>query len=146
MAEPVEVAIEKALLTRAQAFATAQTLTIALPNIAFTPPVMTQNAKYLRAYFLPAPTDGPGINSNSQNQHYGLLQVDVCYGAGAGEYAPGRIVSDLIAYFKRETKVTSDGFNAMIWKPPFRGPLLKDDPWFYIPVSIPYICFAPNPA
>jgi hypothetical protein len=73
MADPVEVAIESALLNRAQSYATSQSLTIALPNVITTPPVATPTAKWLQAFFLPAPTAGLGISPNSTNQHYGHL-------------------------------------------------------------------------
>jgi hypothetical protein len=148
MAETVEVAIEYALLQRLEAFATANGLSnaIAMPNVAFTPPTPGQNVKWLRATFLPADTVGLGVSDSSSNQHYGFLQVDVFHGLGAGELAPLRIAAALIAYFKRGTTVTKDGFTAQIWKTPFRAPMLKDDSWVNVPVRIPYICLAPNPA
>ncbi len=146
MTEPVEVAIESALLTRARAFATAQSLTIALPNVAFTAPLATPTAHYLEAHFLPAPTNGLGLSTDSTNQHYGLLQISVYCGLGGGEYAPARIASAAIAYFKYRTAVTKDGFIATVWKQPYRGPAIKDATWLMIPVTIPYVCFAPNPA
>lgn len=142
MPEPVEVAIEAALLTRAQAFATAQGLTISLPNIEFTPPVASIPAKWLRATFLPAPSFEMGIAFNAHNQHYGILQLDVFYGEGAGEYAPGRIAAAVIQYFPRGTQMSKDGFRVRIIKAPYRGSLLRDDHWMLIPVSIPYLCFA----
>lgn len=144
MSEPVEVAIESALLSRAQAFAAAQSpaLAISLPNIAFTPPAAGQNVKWLRATFLPAPSVETGIAWNAHNQHYGLFQLDVFYGQGAGEYAPGRLASAIIAYFARGTVLTKDGVSVRITKQPYRGPMIKDDPWQMLPVSIPYLCFA----
>lgn len=148
MAEPVEVAIKKALLDRAISFAATQSpaVAIALPNVASVPPVATPTAKWLRVTFLPAPTVGLGVNSKSSNQHYGIMQIDAIYGVGAGEYAPGRLAALVINEFKFETSVSLDGFTTRIWKPPFFGPLIKDDTWFFIPVSIPYVSFATNPA
>lgn len=148
MAEPVEVAIEKALLDRAIAFATAQSppLTISLPNVAFTPPTTTPTAQWLRASFLPAPTAGLGISLKSTNQHYGILQIDAVRGAGGGEYAPTRLAALVIEYFKFQTFVSNSGFNVQIWKPPYRGSLMKDGTTFFVPVSIPYVAFAANPA
>lgn len=149
--EPVEVAIESALLTKAQAFAAAQSpaIAISLPNIAFTPPeskvtvgAATTYGKYLRASFLPAPSFETGISWDAHNQHYGLMQLDVFYGQGAGEYAPGRIASAIIDYFKRGTRLTKDGVTVLINKAPYRGPMLRDDPWMCVPVSIPYLSFA----
>jgi hypothetical protein len=149
MADPVEVAIESALLNRAVAFAASQSpaINIALPNVAdFTPPVATPTAKYLRATFLPAPTAGLGISGNSTNQLYGLLQIDVFWGLNAGELAPGRLASQIIAYFKFETTVSKDGFTAKVWKQPYRSPMMIKDAWMQIAVSVPYVSFAPNPA
>lgn len=152
MAEAVETAIQMALVLRAQQFAAAQSpaLTIALPNVAFTPPVYTKTAKWLRATFLPADTFSPGVTYSSKNHHRGLLQVDVFHAQEAGEAAPARIAAAVIAYFKRGTAVTKDGFTAEVIAAPSRGPLIKDDvdngPWVMIPVRIPYLCLAANPA
>jgi hypothetical protein len=146
MADPVEVAIESALLNRAQSYATSQSLTIALPNVITTPPVATPAAKWLQAFFLPAPTAGLGISPNSTNQHYGIFQISVYYGLGSGELAPARIAAGIISYFKFGTEVTKDGFTAKIWKPPYRGPSLNDGTWLCVPVSIPFVAFAANPA
>jgi len=141
MPEPVEVAINAALITRAQAFATAQGLAISLPNIAFTPPAAGQSVKWLRATFLPAPTATLPVGSGS-DRYYGILQIDVFHGAGAGEYAPGRIASAVIDYFKRDTTVTKDGFKARVYRRPSRGPMIVADGWAQIPVTINYEAFA----
>lgn len=141
MPEPVEVAIESALLARATAFATAQALAISLPNIAFTPPTASGTAKWLRATFLPAPTTTLPVGSGS-DRYYGIMQIDVFYGQGAGELAPGRIASAVIAYFGKGTEVTKDGFTTRVYRRPSRGPMIKDDPWIMIPVTIPFECFA----
>ena len=147
MPEPVEVAINAALIARAQAFATAQGIAISLPNIAFTPPTAGQNVKWLRATFLPAPSFETGIAWNAHNQHYGVFQLDVFYGQGAGEYAPGRLASAIIAYFARGTVLTKDGVSVRVVKQPYRGQMIKDDPWQMLPVSVPYLSFArPNAA
>lgn len=144
MAEPVEVAIDKALIDRAQKFAAEQSpaIAISLPNIAFTPPEPSKTAKWLRATFLPAPSVEVGIAFNSHVQHYGLLQIDVFYGIGAGEYAPGRIASDIIKYFPRGLRLSQDGISTLINRAPYRGSLLTSGAWTQIPVSIPYLCFA----
>lgn len=145
MSELVEVSIEVALLARAKEFAVAQGLTISQPNVAFTPPTASTSAKWLRATFLPAPSFGRTINHDGFNQHYGLMQIDVFYGQGAGEIAPGRIAATIIQYFTRGTILRPDGFTVRIEDTPRRGPIIKDDPWMMIPVSIPYRCFARNP-
>lgn len=145
MPDRVEVAIEKALVSRAQAFAAAQSpqVAISLPNIEFTPPSpVSQTSRYLRATFLPVPSNATLIPFNSHVTHSGLLQIDVFWGLNAGEYTPGRMASDLIAYFPRGSRLVQDGFTVRIDRAPYRGPMIKDDPWMMIPVSIPYQCFA----
>jgi len=141
MTEAVEVAIELALLARAQAFAAANDLAISLPNIEFTPPVVSKTAKYLRATFMPADTARLVIGSGS-DQHYGFLQLDVFYGVGGGEIAPGRIAANIISYFKRDTLITSNDVRIRVSRTPLRGPQSSKDAWTMLPVRIPYNCYA----
>lgn len=145
MAEAVEVAIEYALLTELETLATAEDLWLAKPNQPFTPPTVSRTAKWLRATFLPNDTEDLSVGTGS-NRLYGFFQVDVFYGQGGGEIAPGRIAAQVIAQFKRGTQMVKDGFTIEIIKAPFRGPLIKDDPWVMLPVRVPYCCFASNPA
>ena len=142
MTEAVETAIEKALMDRAQAFATSINLTISLPNVGFTPPDPAANGKYLRATLLPADTATLGVSFSSTEQHLGLFQMDVFYGAGGGARAPRRIADQIISYFKRGTRMTVDGFNVEVLQAPRLGPETKDNAWIFLPVRIPYNCFA----
>jgi hypothetical protein len=146
MTDAVEVAVEAALLESAQLFANSQSITIAMPNIAFVPPTVSLTAKYLAAAFLPAPTAPLAVSFSGTNQHYGIFQLSVFYGQGSGEMGPARIVAQIIDWFRPGTVLDRDGFQVRILKTPYRGPLLKADPWTFIPVSIPYTSFAPNPA
>jgi hypothetical protein len=142
MTEAVEVAIELALLARAQAFAASQSLTIALPNIAFNPPAVGPAVKYLRATLLPADTASLGVSFSSTNQHYGMLQMDVFQGVGGGEIAPKRIAAAIVSYFIRGTRLTSNGFTIEVLETPRIGPQITTDAWAMLPVRIPYNCFA----
>ena len=146
MSDAAEVAIESALLAHATAFANNNGFDISLPNMAFSPPTVSASAKWLRATFLPAQTATIAVGFGSTNQHNGILQLDVFYGQGAGELAPGRIATDIIAWFKRGTEMDAAGFSVLIIRAPYRGPLLRSDPWMMLPVSIPYLAFATNPA
>ncbi len=143
MAEPVEVAIEYALLARAVAFAQLNSLTISLPNIAFTPPAISPTAQYLRAYLIPAPTVGLGIEFESTDRHKGIFQIDVFQGAGGGEIASRRLAASVVSYFPQGTELTSGGFTIRILDKPYLGPLMMKpaDPWTMLPVRIAYYCF-----
>lgn len=143
MTEAVEVAIELALLQRAQAFATAQGLTISLPNVEFSPPSPPlANSKWLRATLLPADTVALGVSWSATNQHQGLLQLDVMFGTNGGEIKPSRIASQIVSYFARGTEMVSNGFKVVVVQTPKLGPLLSKDVWTTLPVRIPYMTFA----
>lgn len=148
MAEPVEVAIEKSLIDRLSALVLSPVLPVQLPEVAFTPPTPAPGAAWLKADFLPAPTTTIGIDVGSNNQHMGLLQVTVFWPRGEGEYKPARVAASVIAWFKKGSIYTQDGFRTLIWRAPYRLPLRNDASgrWVMIPVSIPYVCFAPDPA
>ena len=149
MAEAAEVAIETALLTEVAAFVSAQSpavIRVAYPNVEFTPPTVGPTAKWLRASFLPADTLSPFMKHPGPNRHYGFMQVDVFWGVGGGDIAPARLAADIIQWFKRGTSIRREGFLVRVVRTPYRGPTIKDDPWSMIPVRIPYLCYASDPA
>ena len=146
MTDSVEVAIESGLINRLVAFCLSPAIPLALPNVAFTPPTADTNVFWLKADMLPADSFALGIDYGADLQHYGLMQVSVFWGQGAGELQPARLASRIIELFPRGQQIIKDGFTVAIWRHPFRGRLIKDDPWVMIPVTIPYITFAPHPA
>lgn len=154
MPEPVNAAIEKALLDKAIAFAENQSpvLPIALQNGVgadgrhFTKPAPAKDAQWLRATVLPAPALTTGIAFNAHVKHYGILQIDVIRGVGGGTIPMGRIVSAIRAFFPMGLTMTQDDFivqvNPYAMRVVAQGPLMNDgDSWVKIPVSIPWICF-----
>lgn len=149
MPEPVEAAIELALLGQAAAFATAQTLTLDVPNgnAVFQQPAALPEAQWLRATVIPAPTITTGIAYDAHNQHYGYLQIDVMQGLGGGTAAMKRLAAAISAYFPLGLVLTNNGFDITIASHTRNqvvaaGPLMLDSPWMMMPVSIPYRCFA----
>ncbi len=154
MAEPINAAIEKALLDKAIAFANAQdpVLPISMQNGVgangrhFTKPTQTKTANWLRATVLPAPALTTGISYTAYVKHYGLLQIDVIRGAGGGTAAMARIVSAIRAFFPMGLRMTEGDFvievNPYAMRVVGQGPLMNDDDgWVKIPVSVPWICF-----
>lgn len=155
MPEPVDAAIEKALLDKAIAFAAAQSpvLPISVQNgLAanggiFQKPAVSKTAQWLRASVLPAPSTSPCIGFGAPVNHYGILQIDVIQGAGGGTLPMDRVVSAIRDYFPLGLTLTQGGFEIKItpvaMRAVGRGPLMNDsDGWMKIPVSIPYQCFA----
>lgn len=148
MADAVEVAIELALLARLQALTLSPAVPLSLPNVTFADkPDPAPGAQWLRATLLPARSFALGVDGGASNQHYGILQVDVFQYQGDGEPRAGRLASLVIQHFKRGTRLTRNGFTIDVYRDgPYRGNLMKDDPWVFIPVSVPYLCFANNPS
>ena len=146
MADAVEVAIESALLNRLNALVFAPVIPVAQPNVTLNPaPVAGPGVRYLEATFLPAKSFAMGIAYNAHNQYYGILQVSVRGPLNEGDLVPRRIaaaVAGTNGWFKRGTQVTKDGFTATIYDVPDVPQGRIDDPWWMIPVSIPYRCFA----
>lgn len=142
MADAIEVAIQSALINHLKALLTSPAFPLSLPNINFTQPTAGPNVFWYRATFLPATSFALGVAFDSANQHYGIFQVDVFYGQGSGELAPGRIAAGVIGHFDRGTVVTKDGFSARVTLKPYRSAMVKSDPWMMIPVSVPYLSFS----
>lgn len=144
MSDAAEVVIARALFQRLAEFAAAQTpaIPVSYPSKDFNTPDPTPETQWLRATLLRANTNTLGIGYSDSLQHYGMLQVDVFRGQGQGEPAPARIAAAVVAYFTRGTRLSLDGFNVDVIKEPFLGPLVKSDPWVFIPVRIPYQCLA----
>lgn len=146
MADAVEVAIESALLNRLGLLTLSPVVAVALPNVKFPEPAAVPGARWMRAAFLPADSFAIGIANNAHNQHHGLLQVAVFGYLGDGDLAPRRVAAAVVSWFKRGTACTKDGFVATVYDTPRVRGGVKDDPWWMIPVSIPYRCFARPPA
>lgn len=152
MSEPVNAAIEKALLDKAIAFAAAQSLSISLQNGVgtdgrhFKKPAPSKTISWLRATVLPAPALSMGISYSAHVKHYGLLQIDVIRGEGGGTMEMTRIVAAIREYFPMGLRMTEGNFVVEVHPYAMRvvaqGPLMNDSPgWVKIPVSVPWICF-----
>lgn len=144
MAEPTEVAIEYALLERLLAItlASPDDVTFALPNKLFTAPnPVLSSSRYVKADILWAPTSAISIAYDAPNQHLGIFQASVFHGQGGGEGPPARLAAQIIAWFARGTSMVKDGVRVTVHLPPYRGNLLRDDPWVMIPITIPFRAF-----
>lgn len=145
----VESSILSALNARLAAIAFSPAITISYPNINFTPPTAGQTAKYLRVTHLPGDTFPQSIGYEDTNAYIGIYQVDVFIGNGAGEPAATAIAEQIIAQFKRGTKLTKNDYTIEILDPPSRLPYVQDaatNAWWMLPVRIIYTCYASNPA
>lgn len=146
MADRAEVAIESALLDHVVAFASSPAIPISLPNVDFTQPVPGPTTYWLRATYLPADTAPLGVDFGAYNEHMGIFQVDVFYGRKAGELKAARLAASIMDHFARGTRLAKDGVTVEINRRPSRARALYEDEWMQVPVTIPWIAFAKNPA
>jgi len=136
-----ETSILAGFLTRLGAIGLSQP--VAWPNVTFTPP---SSGGYLRANILPATTLRAGIPPDSPNRHTGLFQVSVFWPEGQGEIAPSEIAGQIIAAFKHGTSIQIGNSQLRINDAPYRNPAIQEPGWYSIPVRIPYVIYADNPA
>jgi hypothetical protein len=122
------------------------TTDLARPNVAFTEPVATPTAKWLRPTLLSAETSEMGVAFASKNTHMGLFQVSVFYGKGGGETAPRTIAAGIVGLFERGTVITEGSTKIRVLRPPFLLPVQSEEKWIHVPVRVPYECYASNPA
>jgi hypothetical protein len=144
-----EASILAALNAQLASLVFSPSIPVSYPNIDFTPPAASKTAKYLRVSHLPADTFAASIGKLDSNKYAGLYQVDVFIGNGAGEPAAIAIAEQIIAKFKRGTRLTKNNFTIEIQDPPSRLPYLQDaetKAWWMLPVRVAYVCYAKNPA
>ncbi len=146
MADAVEVAIVTGLLGHLEDLTFTPVITVAWPNKPFDPPTPAKTARWLRPTVLSADTFALTVGHDGSNRHAGFLQVDVFYGLGGGDVAARRVAASIIAHFKRGTEIEKDGFTIQVTGAPSALATVKSDPWIMVPVRIPYLCFAVNPA
>jgi hypothetical protein len=147
MTDTADVAVEKALLDYLSQIALSPAVPISMPYRRFNTPDAVAGAKWLRANYLPATKIALGVDDNSANQISGIFQVDALYYiSDDGELPLARFAQSVMNWFARGTKITIDNQEVHIWHTPYRGRAMKDDPWVFIPVSIPFIAFSTNPA
>jgi hypothetical protein len=145
MADLIDVAIEFALLSAVDDFAAEQSIDrVSKPNIQFAPPPTSGPAdKWLRATLLPLPTIRRAIADQSPAFYSGLLQIDCFMGQGAGLNL-SRLAGAAVAWFPpgKRMQLPELALELLIVEQSYRAPVFEDQPWFFIPVRVPYQIYA----
>jgi len=115
---------------------------------ALTPPITTvypgmthepvTGSPYQKAFLLPAQSRNAGLGIQAATYETGLFQVSAFYGADEDVAAMERaeVIRD---HFARGTPgITFDGLTVRIPVKPSIGPLLVDDGWISVAVSVRY--------
>ena len=109
---------------------------VAWPNIPYEPSVGTA---YLRPLFLPGDTTQAGLGDTGLDDSFGIYQVDVVYKAGTGRSTLPDSVAD---HFSRGTVCSYNGVNVRVRSVSI-GPMIQDEAWVFVPVSISWQTFTP---
>lgn len=98
-----EALILSALNARLSALVLSPVLTIAWPNLAFTPPA--DGSAYLRVDDLRNTTDRPQIANNAPQMHKGIYQVTVNAPLNGGELGPMETGGLIAAHFWAQPRI-----------------------------------------
>lgn len=109
---------------------------IAWPNIPYSPSVGTT---YLRPLFLPGDTIQASLGDSGKDDTFGIYQIDVVYKAGTGRSTLTDTVAD---HFSRGTVCSYNGVNVRVRSVSI-GPMIQDEAWVFVPVSISWQTFTP---
>jgi hypothetical protein len=139
-----EVAVISELYGRADKLALRLGYPITFPNDAiFQTPT---SGGWLRSTVLNARGESFGMGARDSNQHPGILQIDIFRPTGEGEVPARQVADQVIAEFKRGTKLKGDDVRIEVVDPPFTSQALQEPDWIRLAVSIPFTAFAANPA
>lgn len=116
------------------AFGTAQGVTVAFPNVKFTPPTDDAAKMYVRAFALP--TAPEVITTCGTARYRWLLQVSIYARDGIGELGPLALADTLRdTTFPVNSKLVGSTRSFEVLTPPNPAPPVQLQGWFSIPVS-----------
>ncbi|MCP4257650.1 MAG: hypothetical protein GY774_09020 [Planctomycetes bacterium] len=105
---------------------------IAMPNVDFNP---DEHIKYVAAFILPAESDNETMGCDSFS---GLIQTSVYIRDGRG-IVEATTYSDMIrAAFPKGLEITNGDTSIVISKTGWDSPMIVEQGWCQIPVTIPY--------
>lgn len=105
---------------------------VAWPGINFDPP---GSGYWLKVDFLPNAGAQPGYRVADSVYKQGVYQVAACGRPGAGAIGLGSVAQSILDAFPRGT-VAAD--NVRVTRQPYQGPLISDEAYMMIPVTIEY--------
>ena len=151
----IESLIEAALLGRvatlsfspawAPAFNSA--VQIAWPNRDFTPPQAGgKPIPYLRIFHIPNTVDQISLGEAGINRYVGLLQVSVMWPLNVAASPAIEAAGQVARHFKRGTVISNSGLHIRINRPPVVAAVIKEETMIQVPVTVSWLCDAPNPS
>ncbi|MCP3894017.1 MAG: hypothetical protein GY706_05230 [Bacteroides sp.] len=105
---------------------------IAMPNIDFVP---EDHKEYISAYILPAESDNETLGCDA---FIGLIQASVYIRDGRGIIEATAYTDVIRATFPKGLEITSGDTSFVISKTGWDSPMIVEQGWCQIPVTIPY--------
>ena len=130
--------IETALFTRVASLVLSPALTVAWPNVEFTPP--TEEA-YLQVDHLPNNAQRLFLLTDDPEQWIGILQITVVSPTGQGSIGPSDIADLVSTHFKADTRLIEGDVVVDVTKDPDIRPAAPDGAWWRLPIDISYQSF-----
>jgi hypothetical protein len=120
-----------ATLVTAFAAQSSPPLTVAYPNISFTPP---DSGQWLELQFFPNETRNAVMGDDGPSDHVGFFQLGCCERPGIGLSSVATLAGLVIAAFPKGTEFSVGRLD----RKPWISSVLEDDARVMLPVTIPY--------
>ncbi len=131
--------LDAALSAKLNAFATAQNIRVAWPNVPFTAGV----SNFLRVNLLPAGTVPLGLDYDCTLDITGIFQIDVMIRKGTGSTQARALIDAVLSEF-RYGQTATNGTLSVLCQSVSVAPFLERDEFLAYPVSVTYRGFVQN--
>lgn len=119
---------------------------VAWPNAAFTPPQSGgKPIPYLRVFHIPNTVDQISLGDSGLNRYAGLFQVSVVWPLSVAASPAIEAAGQIAKHFKRGTVIANSGLHIRVSRPPAVARLIQEDTMIQVPVTVSWLCDAPNP-
>lgn len=126
--------IEKALLTAWDAF-NAGGISTAYENANFTP---VEGTPWAQVFFLPDQPKAVTLSGTGEDEHTGILQINLNYPQGAGAGAAADKADAIREYFEAGARFAFESQEVLVLSSGRAGGR-NDEGWFILPVSINFM-------
>lgn len=136
MSDPtVQAAAYNILAAALKTVADANSLSVAWPNVAFTPGA---TRIWLECQALPNAPDDRFLSNADDPISLGIFQVMVAYREGAGAVLPMQLAGTIADAFDRGTRLTKSGITGevMVDRWPYIAPPIQDEGILRLPITI----------
>lgn len=134
----IEENIEAALFARVASLSLSPSLSVAWPNVPFTPPA----GGYLEVLHFPNRPTRTFLAGGDPHFRQGILQLTLVSPLNAGSATATGLAGDIAAHFPADLALYRDGLRLKVQAAPRVWPAEKTDVSWNVRVDVQYECFA----